>query len=52
MRNLFVVIVLFFLTACTGTPDKIVPVSGFELDRYLVGSLGNQGCLHLLNERL
>lgn len=35
MRNLFVVIVLFFLTACTGTPDKIVPVSGFELDRYL-----------------
>lgn len=26
---------LILLTSCTGVPDGVVPVSGFELDRYL-----------------
>lgn len=26
---------MLLLTACTGVPEKVTPVSGFELDRYL-----------------
>lgn len=35
VRNLLIASVLLLLTGCTGTPDKVTPVSGFELDRYL-----------------
>ncbi len=29
------IIILSFLTACTGVPEGVEPVSGFELERYL-----------------
>lgn len=28
-------LMLFMLTACTGVPEGVLPVSGFKLDRYL-----------------
>jgi len=28
-------VILFSLSACTGVPDKVTPVDGFELPRYL-----------------
>ena len=31
----FIVVLAVFLTACTGIPDGIEPVRGFEADRYL-----------------
>ena len=31
----FIFTALVFLTACTGTPNGIEPVTGFELNRYL-----------------
>ena len=40
MKNLtnlkaWLLLSLVMLTACTGVPEKVTPVSGFELDRYL-----------------
>ena len=29
------VLSLFFLSACTGLPDGVMPVSGFDSERYL-----------------
>ncbi|HHH72301.1 MAG TPA: lipocalin [Sulfuricurvum sp.] len=34
MKYIFVLIVLLF-SGCTGKPDAVNPVSGFDLDRYL-----------------
>ena len=33
--GLLIAAVLLFLGGCTGYPQKVEPVSGFELDRYL-----------------
>ncbi len=35
MRKLIAITVILSLGACTGYPDNIKPVSGFELDNYL-----------------
>lgn len=35
MRPVLSVFLLFLLSACTGIPEGITPVSGFELQRYL-----------------
>ena len=35
MSRLFVVLLCLLLGACTGTPEGVRPVEGFELDRYL-----------------
>jgi apolipoprotein D and lipocalin family protein len=35
MIRIFISCVIFFLTACTGIPEGVKPVTGFELDRYL-----------------
>ena len=34
-RHLMVVVITFFMTACTGKPDGVIAVDGFEIDRYL-----------------
>lgn len=31
----FIALISFFLNACTGTPDKVTAVKGFNVDRYL-----------------
>ncbi|WP_045859176.1 lipocalin family protein [Teredinibacter purpureus] len=35
MKLLKVVVVALLLSSCAGVPEGVVPVSGFELDRYL-----------------
>jgi len=35
MRLFTIILLALVLTACTGTPKGVEPVSGFELDRYL-----------------
>ena len=35
MRSLLTAVVLLTLTACTGLPERVSPVTGFQLDRYL-----------------
>ncbi|GGO68353.1 lipocalin family protein [Bowmanella pacifica] len=35
MRMLLLLVSLWGLSGCTGMPDKVTPVSGFELNRYL-----------------
>jgi apolipoprotein D and lipocalin family protein len=35
MKSIWLVSVLLLLTACTGTPEGVVPVSGFDQARYL-----------------
>jgi len=35
MRRLFAWLCLLLLSACTGVPEGVTPVSGFELQRYL-----------------
>lgn len=35
MRSLFCLLASLLLTACTGVPDGIHPVTGFQLERYL-----------------
>lgn len=35
MRFILPALLLFILTACTGLPEGVRPVSGFQLDRYL-----------------
>ena len=35
MLKIFMLLMIMVLTGCVGLPDKIEPVSGFQLDRYL-----------------
>jgi apolipoprotein D and lipocalin family protein len=35
MRTFFLGLILLTLTACTSLPDRVEPVSNFELNRYL-----------------
>ena len=35
MKNIVVAAVSLMLSSCVGIPDKVVPVNGFELERYL-----------------
>jgi apolipoprotein D and lipocalin family protein len=35
LKNIFLLISLFFLNGCMGMPDTVQPITGFELDRYL-----------------
>jgi apolipoprotein D and lipocalin family protein len=35
LKNIFLLINLFFLNGCMGMPDSVQPITGFELDRYL-----------------
>jgi apolipoprotein D and lipocalin family protein len=35
MKTVLVVLAAFLLSGCLGMPEKVTPVSGFELDRYL-----------------
>lgn len=35
MRQAKVLLITLLLTACSGAPDGVEPVSGFDLDRYL-----------------
>ncbi|MGD8351090.1 MAG: lipocalin family protein [Gammaproteobacteria bacterium] len=35
MRKLFLLPVLLLMSGCLGMPDKVTPVSGFEIDKYL-----------------
>jgi apolipoprotein D and lipocalin family protein len=34
LKNIFLLISLFFLNGCMGMPDSVQPVTGFELERY------------------
>jgi apolipoprotein D and lipocalin family protein len=34
-RSIFSILVIFLLSGCVGKPDKVEPVTGFELQRYL-----------------
>ena len=35
MKNLLIVVASLFLSACLGMPEKVTPVTGFDLDKYL-----------------
>lgn len=35
MKKLIAAVSILFLAGCTGIPDSVVPVKGFELSRYL-----------------
>lgn len=35
MKNVLVIVASLFLSGCLGIPDKVTPVSNFDLDRYL-----------------
>lgn len=35
MKNLLIVVASLFLSACLGMPEKVTPVTNFDLERYL-----------------
>ncbi len=35
MRNSVLFLIVIILNGCMGMPEKVTPVSGFELDKYL-----------------